>query len=321
MRPVALKSLDFMSRASNFDCMKGTEKDRGGLQQSFLTGVIALVFLLVGYQTALLVHRAAVVKIAANRDEPDTVYVYMSATDSAKEITSTNDSEELPQMVVHKPSSHTLRAKAVRENVPYKSPQLFSFNPNTASVEDLCRLGFTQKQAESIDAYRRKGGRFNRKSDFAKSYVVSDSVYSRLEPYIDIPLLDINVADSASLDNLPGIGGWYAAKIIEYRKLLGGYSFKEQLMDIYRFDQDRYDKISDLIVVKSDHLVPFELWTLPADSLRKHPYIRNYSTAQSIVLYRENSPKMQWSVDDLARAGVLVKEDADRLKKCVIADP
>lgn len=169
--------------------MKEKEKGRGGLQQSFLTGVIALVFLLVGYQTALLVHRAAVVKIAANRDEPDTVFVYVQGDQSAVE---------------HKTSSHTLRAQNVRSNLPYKSPQTFRFNPNTVSVEDLCKLGFSRKQAEAIDAYRRKGGRFHRKSDFAKSYVVSDSVYRRLEKFIDIPLLDLNKADSAALDALPG---------------------------------------------------------------------------------------------------------------------
>ena len=45
---------------------------------SFGTGVVALVFLAVGYQTALFVHRAAVVGIAANRDAPDTVYVVES---------------------------------------------------------------------------------------------------------------------------------------------------------------------------------------------------------------------------------------------------
>ena len=71
-----LEFLDSVSQAFNFDCMKDKEKERGGLQQSFLTGVIALVFLLVGYQTALMIHRATVVKIAANRDEPDTVFVY-----------------------------------------------------------------------------------------------------------------------------------------------------------------------------------------------------------------------------------------------------
>ena len=169
--------------------MKEKEKGRGGLQQSFLTGVIALVFLLVGYQTALLVHRAAVLKIAANRDEPDTVFVYMS-------------SDSICQPPKHKTSSHTLRAQTVRKNLPYQAPQSFRFNPNTVSVEELCRLGFTRRQAESIDAYRKKGGRFHRKSDFAKSYVVSDSIYRRLEKYIDIPLLDINAADSAALDEM-----------------------------------------------------------------------------------------------------------------------
>ena len=90
--------------------MKETEKGRGGLQQSFLTGVIALVFLLVGYQTALLVHRAAVMKIAANRDEPDTVYVY-SAQPS-------NQSFAKEQTVVRKNAEHTPKAEAVRANAP-----------------------------------------------------------------------------------------------------------------------------------------------------------------------------------------------------------
>ena len=47
------------------------ERGRG-----YLTGIIALVFMIIGYQTALFVHHAAVMKITANRDEPDTVYIY-----------------------------------------------------------------------------------------------------------------------------------------------------------------------------------------------------------------------------------------------------
>ena len=74
--------------------------------------------------------------------------------------------------------------------------------------------------------YRNKGGKFRRKSDFARSFVVSDSIYKRLEPYIDIPLIDLNLADSAAFDSLPGIGGWFASKMLAYRKELGGYSYK-----------------------------------------------------------------------------------------------
>lgn len=300
--------------------MKDKEKERGGLQQSFLTGVIALVFLLVGYQTALMVHRAAVVKIAANRDEPDTVFVYVEpevvAQGSYTERTPHRDSDgRKPSGTVRRNSHHSSRAQAVRRNVPYPAPESFRFNPNTASVEDFCRLGFTPKQAEAIDAYRKKGGRFRRKSDFAKSYVVSDSIYRRLQNYIDIPLLDLNLADSAALDDLPGIGGWFASKIIEYRNSLGGYSSKEQLLEIYRFDQQKYDALADLVTVAEPYVYP--LWALPADSLRMHPYIRNYETAKAIVMFREHNPPDSWTVDDLRTAGIISPESAGKLNSVV----
>ena len=49
---------------------------KSGLSESFIIGVIAMVFLIVGYQTALFIHHSAVVKIAASQDDPDTVYIY-----------------------------------------------------------------------------------------------------------------------------------------------------------------------------------------------------------------------------------------------------
>ena len=57
-----------------------TKGNKSGLSESFIAGVIAIVFLIVGYQTALFVHRAAVMKVVADRDEPDTVYVYGGRT-------------------------------------------------------------------------------------------------------------------------------------------------------------------------------------------------------------------------------------------------
>ena len=180
------------------------------------------------------------------------------------------------------------------------------------------RLGFSEKQAAAIDSYRQKGGRFRRPSDFAKSYVVADSVFKRLKPFIDIPKLDINKADSAAFDELPGIGPYYAAKMVEYRGKLGGYSFKEQLMDIYRFDREKYDALSDLIVC-SRPSTPFRLWQLPEDSLKRHPYIKSWQAAHSIVLYRQSMPQEQWTVEALKEAGILPEEDAGKLSRCCIA--
>ena len=48
-------------------------QSKGSLTASFTTGAIALVFLIIGYQVAVFVHRAAVTRLVANRDQPDTV--------------------------------------------------------------------------------------------------------------------------------------------------------------------------------------------------------------------------------------------------------
>lgn len=273
--------------------------------KSFAMGAVALVFLAIGYQTALLVHKAAVEHIASLRDRPDTVFII-------REVAAPGALPGKPKVVRKEYAKRPEAAKAVRRQLAAKACENFPFDPNTAPVEDLMRLGFSQKQAASIDNYRRKGGRFRRKEDFARSYVVADSVYRRLEPYIDIPKLDINSADSAAFVALPGIGPYFAAKMVEYRKLLGGYSYPRQLMDIYRFDEERFDGLSDLITIGPAE--PYPLWTLPEDSLKKHPYIG--SRAHGVVLFREHNPPQEWTVDGLCRAGVLDREQARKLAKC-----
>ena len=295
------------------------EKARG-----YMTGIIAVVFMIIGYQTALFVHHAAVMKITANRDEPDTIYIYQYSADSPKfsKGTGTRVSavpSPVSGEVIRKNAAHSQRAEAVRSKVPRRNVETFRFNPNTATEEDLCRLGFTPKQAAAIVAYRNKGGKYRRKADFAASFVVSDSIYKRLESYIDIPLIDLNLADSAAFDSLPGIGGWFASKMVAYRSELRGYSYKEQLMEIWKFDQAKFDALSDLITLAPENLRPYPLWSLPADSLRLHPYIRNMETAKAIALFRENNPPENCTIAALEQAGIINPETASRLSRCAIS--
>lgn len=205
----------------------------------------------------------------------------------------------------------------VRESYKPRKVESFRFNPNTASLEELVRLGFSEKQAQAILNYREKGGRFRRPEDFAKSYVVADSVFERLKPYIDIPKLDINRADSAAFTTLPGIGPYYAAKIVQYRARLGGFSHKEQLMEIYRFDQEKYDGLSDLVSCSKPE--PYPLWTLPEAELKLHPYIGN--SAHGIVIYREHNPLEALTVEGLLDAGVISAEQAGKLSRIRICPP
>lgn len=347
--------------------MDREDKKRKGLSASFVTGAMALVFLIVGYQVALFLNRTAISKILADRSSPDTVYIAYTiegnvqtakeqaapwtgsvndgnrttgngtvrngaerdGTDGNKTSKNGNDGTRSGRQVANKDIRIVSNAPRYRidQNTgertrPAKRRPVenFMFNPNTASIEDFQRLGFSEKQASALVNYRNKGGIFRRKSDFAKSFVVADSVYRRLEPYIDIPLLDLNTADSAAFDGLPGIGGYFANKIIEYRTRLRGYSYKEQLMDIYRFDKEKYDALHDLVTVDISTSTPYPLWSLPEDSLAKHPYI-GWHAAHGISVYKSANPVEKWTMGGIIEAGILDPGMGDKLARCLIAPP
>ncbi len=352
-------------------------KDGKRPSTSFVVGAVALLFLIVGYQAALFIHKASVARIIANHDDPDTVFVYAQPQESETEEVQSLRQAQRPNDAAgskrytgkhscvpnssgkaigtgngvsvyrsvkskgngslayrkgdnstsadeahsfRRNSDHSPEAETVRRNYAPRKYESFRFDPNTASIDDLMRLGFTQKQAQSIDNYRQKGGRFRRKSDFAKSYVVEDSVFRRLEKYIDIPKIDINTADSVTFMSLPGIGKFFAGKMVSYRKELGGYSYPEQLMDIWHFDQEKFDNLKDLIKVDTTATQAYSLWSLPESALASHPYIGKRA-ARSIVIFRENSPESDWTVFNLQKAGILPPDKAAKLARCRIAKP
>ncbi|MGM9740930.1 MAG: ComEA family DNA-binding protein, partial [Candidatus Cryptobacteroides sp.] len=195
--------------------MTRNNEDGKSPSKSFIMGAVALAFLLIGYQTAVFIHRAATLRILA--DTPDTVYV---AVPQVLPVDSGQTSSGIPGAQASTHYAHSggrsqtksslnaagsgstagHRREEVRERFSGPRCENFRFDPNTATIDELRRLGFSLRQAEAIDNYRSKGGRFRRKSDFAKSYVVEDSVFRRLEPYIDIPLVDLNTADSAMFE-------------------------------------------------------------------------------------------------------------------------
>ena len=282
------------------------------LKSSFTTGAIALVFLIIGFEIALFVHKAAVTRLVADRDRPDTVYVVER---SRNRLEAELAEEETDTILVRRSADHSPEAVRIREKAFPRRVETFRFNPNTVSLEDLMRLGFSEKQARSIINYRGKGGRFRRPSDFAKSFVVADSVFDRLEPFIDIPRIDINKADSAAFETLPGIGPYFASKMVSYRTSLGGYSHPEQLMEIYHFDREKYDGLKDLITCSKP--TPYPIWTLSERDLARHPHISR-DEAHSIVLYRTHQPPETWTLEGLKKAGVLSEEHAAKLSRCVL---
>ena len=307
--------------------MEGKERKTSNhkVSASFKVGAVSLAFLIIGYQASLFIHSAAVTHIVSRHDHPDTVFVFdkalaMELLEDHPEAVRNTPAEKASQsgIAVRHPSQHSETAKAITEKYARRQVESFPFNPNTAGLEELERLGFSEKQAQSIINYRESGGKFRRSSDFARSFVVADSVYKRLEPFIRIPKVDLNAADSAAFDSLPGIGAYFAARMVSYREELRGYSYPEQLMDIHNFGRERYDGLKDLITVSEP--VPYPLWSLSEEELKKHPYIGSYA-AHGVVVFRQNNPPEELTIKNLAGAGVLKPDSAEKLSKCRIAEP
>ena len=70
---------------------------------------------------------------------------------------------------------------------PRQQLETFPFDPNTASKDDLMRLGLSSRTAQTILNYRAKGGHFYKKEDLKRMYTIRPEDYERLEAFVQIP--------------------------------------------------------------------------------------------------------------------------------------
>ena len=88
---------------------------------------------------------------------------------------------------VYEKSSQNEGSVVVGSSQPLVEDVPFVFNPNTITLDSLCMLGLSPRQAQTIVNYRNKGGCFRRPEDFSRMYVVSEELFLRLRPFIVIP--------------------------------------------------------------------------------------------------------------------------------------
>ena len=292
------------------------------LSKSAASGLVALVFLILGFQLALFV-----VKVVERPAESPVEPGMTQDAEPAGNVVSppaptgglTKDSAPKRSKYggYERPAS-AAAPKRTRPREPERSYESFAFDPNTVSVADLQRLGLSERQAQSIENYREKGGRFRSKADFQKMYVVSDTLFARLEPYIEIAKLELNAADSTALVSLRGIGPWYARKILDYRDRLGGFVAPEQLLEIEGIDAERFAGFADGITVDASRIRRLDLWHASDTVLARHPYL-GPKGARSIVRYRALYDSTRWTLPDLATERVLSQENIEKLKKYIVS--
>lgn len=124
--------------------------------------------------------------------------------------------------------------------------------------------------------------------------------------------VELNSADSAALDALPGIGPYYARQILAYRERLGFYADISQLLDIRGMDTARLRRLTDRIYIAPESLRPLNLYSMPLDSLAAHPYIGPYA-AKGIDRLRRTLPEAEFTFQAILDSRILPPAQARRL--------
>ena len=206
--------------------------------------------------------------------------------------------------------------KKYTKALPLRTP----FNPNTASIEKLQKLGCFPYLAKRIVKYREKGGSFHTKSDLLKIYGFPKKLYDQLEPFIELPedvaaatnvsnasstdstqsevikktpkffkkkiiSFDLATADTVQLKQIRGIGSKLSARIIKRRNALGGFYNLQQLDEIWGLKPEVIEELKKYASLSENTIRQLSVNEASLEELKAHPYIK-YGVANAIVNYR-----------------------------------
>lgn len=223
-------------------------------------------------------------------------------------------------------SASATLVKTKKDTITNEPNQLFTFDPNTVSIEDAVKLGIPKKTAQTLDKFRSKGGKFKTKEDLKKLYGISEKLYAKLEAYILIEVkpkeeiaktfpkfekaspkqIDINTADSMQFLSLPMIGPAMTKRILKFRNSLGGFYSIEQLREVYGMQDSVFTIIQPRLIISSASLKKINVNLASYDEMKKHPYL-NHVMASTIVAYRQKHGSYK-TISDLKSVGTLSDE-------------
>jgi competence ComEA-like helix-hairpin-helix protein len=247
--------------------------------------------------------------------------ILMSLKSDEKIVLTAEEIEELRTESFKEQKKFDQRYKK-KERRTYKRPHT-RFDPNQYTKADWMKLGLSEKQTNVVLSFTKRGIRSN--EELSRIFVIPEELYDMIKDstfYPEQPKIEniksvgakpqktirirINTADQTELETIPGVGPFYAKNILKYRERLGGFVRKEQLLEVWKMDVEKYNGIEQFIVVEPENIKRIELNTASAEEMKSHPYL-NWNIANSLIKIRNKKGK--YSVIDEIKESVLIDEE------------
>ena len=174
---------------------------------------------------------------------------------------------------------------------------VFFFAGGDGESNELTPADTLQKEARR-DTFQHRPYRERTKTVYVRTKVVyrdtayhrgkglSEAEYDSVKAHYQVKIrpgehVVLNTADTTILKTVPGIGPYFARKVVEYGQRLGGYVSVDQLDEIEGFPLDA----KDYLTVEGASPRKLNVNSLTLNELRKHPYLSFYQ-AKAITDYR-----------------------------------
>ena len=204
---------------------------------------------------------------------------------------------------------------------------VFFFAGGEGESNELTPADTLQKEARR-DTFQHRPYRERTKTVYVRPKVVyrdtayhrgkglSEAEYDSVKAHYQVKIrpgehVVLNTADTTILKTVPGIGPYFARKVVEYGQRLGGYVSVDQLDEIEGFPLDA----KDYLTVEGASPRKLNVNSLTLNELRKHPYLSFYQ-AKAITDYRRLHGPLK-SLQDLRLSKDFPPEAIKRLEPYV----
>jgi DNA uptake protein ComE-like DNA-binding protein len=228
------------------------------------------------------------------------------------------DSQQLVDLSQSKITSYNKQLDSLKKKSSKKKKfKIYPFNPNFISDYKGYQLGLNVDEIDRLLAYREQRLYVNSAKEFQTITKISDSLLQKISPFFKFPewvqkknnqqryipnsrinvseitTVDINKATLKDFTFLEGVDEYLSERIIKYRSKLQGFSFKEQLYEVWGLDELIANKILSTFSIKNKPIIKkVNINTAYFKEVLSNPYI-DYELCVKIFDYRDEVAELQ----------------------------